>query len=352
MITEEPTTKRIKFHICMDLEMSELTPAEMGMIYLRNEVIQIGAVMLDEDFRLISVFNKFVKPKYSHITEFINNLTGISEDDLKDAVDFETAFSSYVEWIEEKTGNEKFITYCWSVKDHTQIHEELMVKAKERDDLLKNLETFVDLQRTFGEVLGTHSSIGLGTAVHYCHESFEGKEHSALADAFNTAVILNKLCRASSFSPQFHMLHESKEASIEKERIEDEKLNKSMSSSFASFLKPDQLKKLGIDRAKQEEIEHKRMAETKDDYSNYLPPKMSKREKKLLKLHQQERKKRMKFSPEIQSQIANHHPTLKYNIPPIDWLHFYTKMLTFKSDIGDLKGMEETGSSLYQKEIK
>lgn len=334
MITEETAAKEIRFHVCMDLEMSELTPAEMGMICLRNEVIQIGAVMLDSDFKLVSKFNRFVKPKYSHITEFINSLTGITEDDLEDAADFETVFSSYVEWIEEKTGGEKFVTYCWSGMDHSQIHEELMVKAKERDDLFKNLETFVDLQRTFGEVLGTHASIGLGTAVHYCHETFEGQEHSALADAFNTAVILNKICKANSFNPQFHMLHESSEETIEKERIEEEKLSKSMNSSFASFLKPDQLKKLGIDSGRQEEIEHRRLAEAKDDYSNYLPPKMSKREKKLLKLHQKERKKMSKFSPEIQSQIANHHPTLKYNIPPVDWLHFYTRMLTFKADVG------------------
>ena len=96
--------------------------------------------------------------------------------------------------------------------------------------------------------------------------------------------ILNKICKANSFNPQFHMLHESSEETIEKERIEEEKLSKSMNSSFASFLKPEQLKKLGIDSGKQEEIEHRRLAEAKDDYSNYLPPKMSKREKKLLKL--------------------------------------------------------------------
>lgn len=337
MITEgSDSVQRIKFHVCLDLEMSELTPSEMGMICLKREVIQIGAVILDEKFKLIDKFCMFVKPKFSRISEFINGLTGIDDEDVENATDFETAFSAYVEWIEKKTGGEKFVTYCWSFMDHTQLRDELSVKAKERDDLFKNLETFVDLQRTFGEVLGTHSSIALGTAVQYCHEVFAGKEHSAIDDAFNTAVILSKLCTCKKFSPQFHMLNESYVAMAEQEKQEEKELHKSFSSAFASFLKPEQLKKFGIKKETQEELEHKKIAETTDDYSNYVPAKLSKREKKLMKLQQKEKKQRMKFPPEIRSQIANHHPTLKYNIEPIDWIHFYVGMLTFRATVGDL----------------
>lgn len=265
--------------------MSELTPYERGFAHIRNEVIQIGAVILDENFKFVDDFQIFVKPKYSHVDSFINNLTGISEDDLENAVDFVTGFDKYVDWIFSITKYSDFVTYCWSNKDYTQLKDELFLKAKERDDLFENLDTFVDLQRTFGEVLGTKVTIGLETAVRFCHENFSGQAHTALSDAFNTAIILHKLC-LGDFEPKFHY-HNEKE--------EDEILD--------------------------------------DDYSNYLPPTMSRREKRLLKLQQKEQKKLNKLSHEIQIQISNHHPTLKYHISPVDWLKFYVKMMYLRANV-------------------
>lgn len=313
--------------------MSELTFSEMGSLGITKEVIQIGAVILDEEYHFLSDFETFVKPNHSHITENIFNLTGISEENLKDAPDFVCAFSNYIKWIESKIGNEKFMTYCWSNMDYEQLKSEIYLKAKDNEEFLSNINTIVDLQRTFSEVLGTKCAIGLDTAINFCHENFEGKAHTAKADAFNTAVILNKLCKAKYFYPQFHIIHESILEKLEEEKKEEEKFEKSMSSSFASFLKPELLEKFGYKKELQEYQENEKIKETSTDYSNYVPAKMSKREKKLLKLQQKEENRRKKLSPEIQRQIANSHPSLKYHISPPDWIHFYTRMIFFKANI-------------------
>ena len=70
----------MKRFVCIDLEMSELTKKQRTLCKgLRNEVIQIGAVMLDENYNYISQFSSFVKPSFSNITPTIENLTGINK---------------------------------------------------------------------------------------------------------------------------------------------------------------------------------------------------------------------------------------------------------------------------------
>ena len=67
-------------HIVIDLEMNKL-----GQNYKNEreickcEVIQIGAVLLDDEYQEIGSFNTLVKPRYNeHIDKKIEKLTGIS----------------------------------------------------------------------------------------------------------------------------------------------------------------------------------------------------------------------------------------------------------------------------------
>lgn len=315
-----------KYHVCLDLEMSELTPAETGQITLRGEVIQIGAVVLDGNFRVAGRFSTFVKPRFSHVTEFISTLTGIREGDIEDAPDFDAAMESYLEWLFSIVGESRFATYCWSGKDHGQLSEETRLKAESRDDFLENLDTFVDLQRTFGEVLGTKKTVGLETAIRFCHEEFVGNAHNALFDALNTAVILKKLC-TGGFRPKFHFLSDALLDKIEEEKKAAEELKRSERTSLGDFFPRELLEKFGIKKGGREEI-------PKTEVKNpFFSKKMSKREKKLLKLERKAARKKCLLTPEIQSQIANSHPTLKYGISPRDWMKFYAKMIRLRADM-------------------
>lgn len=43
--------------VCVDLEMSKLNPSERRLVpSLRYEIIQLGAVLLDENYNLISLY--------------------------------------------------------------------------------------------------------------------------------------------------------------------------------------------------------------------------------------------------------------------------------------------------------
>ena len=56
-----------------------------------QETIQIGAVLLDEDYEIIDEFNTYVRPEFGRVDCFIENLTGISQADVMSAPHFEEA---------------------------------------------------------------------------------------------------------------------------------------------------------------------------------------------------------------------------------------------------------------------
>ena len=101
-------------YVCIDIEMSRLTSKEKSLVPgLSSETIQIGAVMLDENYNVISKFQTYVKPSFSHVTEDIEELTGIKNSQLKHADDFVTALDKYTAWV----GNPKIVTFCWDQLD-------------------------------------------------------------------------------------------------------------------------------------------------------------------------------------------------------------------------------------------
>lgn len=55
------------------------------------ETIQIGAVLLDENFERIGTLSEYVNPSYGAIDSFIGNLTGIRQSDLRGAPKLEEA---------------------------------------------------------------------------------------------------------------------------------------------------------------------------------------------------------------------------------------------------------------------
>lgn len=83
-------------HIVIDLEMNPVSKKSKDVRrYLRNEVIEIGAVKLDEGFSVIDRFQCYVKPRYNRIAWFIHRLTGIADRMVQGSDDFVEAMARF-----------------------------------------------------------------------------------------------------------------------------------------------------------------------------------------------------------------------------------------------------------------
>ncbi len=190
-------------HIIIDLEMNPLDRNfTKEKAICGREIMQIGAVLLDDQYQEIGYFNTLVKPQYNErIEKKFEKLTGIKTDMLQDAPVFKDAIEQFFSWCHSI--NDDIRIYQWSESDCTQITKELTLKniclGSDNTELLLG---FQDFQKEFGNKLGLSKAVSLKDAVMYAGVDFSGKEHDALDDAKNTAALLRiiripELCKAA-----------------------------------------------------------------------------------------------------------------------------------------------------------
>ena len=82
-------------HIVVDLEMNKVGK-EYRNLGCTMETIEIGAIMLDENFQEISSFRTYVKLEYNtRITSIVRDLTGITYDMVINAPKFDEAIKMF-----------------------------------------------------------------------------------------------------------------------------------------------------------------------------------------------------------------------------------------------------------------
>ncbi len=177
-------------HIFVDFEMNPIEKKHKEARQIcTQEIIEIGAVMLDANYEEISAFKCYVKPEYStEITRKCMEITGITTEMLQMASTFSEALLDFVIWCMDQ--GEDFEIYAWSENDLLQLTGEMRLKEVEpMDEVAYIVEHWHDFQKTFCDLLGLYRPISLETAVGSIGKKFVGQIHDALWDARNTAHI-------------------------------------------------------------------------------------------------------------------------------------------------------------------
>ncbi len=75
---------------------------------INNSIVQMGAVLLDRQLNKISTFESLVKPR-EPVSEFITNLTGITDEQAQAAPDFWSVSAKFDEWVIMNVKNVKLV---------------------------------------------------------------------------------------------------------------------------------------------------------------------------------------------------------------------------------------------------
>lgn len=179
-------------YIVVDLEMNKVSKKfKVERELCNSEIIQIGAVVKDENHREISSFSTYVKPRFNTVIDKrIEKLTGITMDMVENAPGFESAFRMFVSFCNSIEGDYKI--YQWSTSDRLQILGEMKQKNYDMNETEQKLmEEWIDFQAEFDNYLGYPKQLSLDAAVTYSGMTFEGRQHDALFDARNTAELID-----------------------------------------------------------------------------------------------------------------------------------------------------------------
>ena len=94
----------MSYFAVVDLEMCRVPKrVRKEGIMLKNELIQIGAVLLDEAYNIVDKFMTYVSPEYGAVDSYIEELTGITGNDVNGAPVFEKALNMFFSWMPKDT---------------------------------------------------------------------------------------------------------------------------------------------------------------------------------------------------------------------------------------------------------
>ena len=179
-------------YLVIDLEMCKVPKNYRGKNYkYASEIIQVGAVLLDEEYKEIGTLCQYVHPEFGILDYFITNLTGIEKGQIKNAPKLKDALIHMADWL----GEREYKVFAWSKSDYWQLDHEIKSKKlnDEKLDELMKPERWVDYQEIFGKKYNFEQAVGLQEALMLCDIEPDGRMHDGLDDAWNTARLIEKL---------------------------------------------------------------------------------------------------------------------------------------------------------------
>lgn len=163
-----------------------------------DNIIQIGAVYLKRNdcnqYEIVGYFNELIKPKDEMISSFITELTGISNEMVKDKDLFNLAAERFHEWA-KKNGNIKTTRLCaWGTYFDVPIlrkHFQKFLIKYPFSGTAYDVKTWAALWMMLS---GRRTDkLSVETVARIMGISPEGKYHDALVDAKTTAQIALKI---------------------------------------------------------------------------------------------------------------------------------------------------------------
>ncbi len=175
-------------YIVLDMEWNQRIkgkPRVRFPVLLNGEIIQIGAVKLDEKFSVIGTFKIMVSPQYyTQMHEVVSEITKITAEDLRYGFPFKIAFDHFKKWC-----GDEFILLTWGFDDIKMLRDNMVIHDLDITWIpaTYNLQVIFDQQ-----ILKEHRQISLTAAMNMVNESAL-EAHDALNDAKNTACICRYL---------------------------------------------------------------------------------------------------------------------------------------------------------------
>lgn len=176
-------------YILYDLEFNHQYAKDDKTSNLIFEIIQIGAVKLNENLEIESTFSRLIKPTvHTQIHPYIEELTQITTKMVDKEDSFPNVYNDFIKFI----GDDNFVVCIWGIADIKELDKN--IKFHKLKDL-ENFKKYIDVQNLASKHIKTPkgTKIGLKAAIEFFNLPIEKDFHNAFNDAFYTAQIFQRL---------------------------------------------------------------------------------------------------------------------------------------------------------------
>ncbi|QOX62091.1 exonuclease domain-containing protein [Anoxybacterium hadale] len=157
------------------------------------EIIQIGAVKLDERLNRTAELNRYVKPSiYPEVSPFITELTGITTEHLSTEAYFPDIYQEFIGFSSSETP----VLCVWGMADLKEFYRNIEFHGLDKKQMPRN---YMNLQLYVSQHFGLPKgrSLKLSTAAELLKIPLIHPFHNAFYDAYYTAEILRKIYDSS-----------------------------------------------------------------------------------------------------------------------------------------------------------
>ena len=152
----------------------------------QHEIIEIGAVKINDHCETISEFNAFVKPiVHPQLSEFCTELTTIEQSDIEQAKGFEQVITDFWTWIDL---DEDYLLCSWGFYDRSQFKKDCELHGLST----AWLKPHISLKHQHAKINHLKRPIGMSWALEMEGIPQEGTHHRGIDDAKNIAKIFVK----------------------------------------------------------------------------------------------------------------------------------------------------------------
>ena len=176
------------YYITLDLEWNQGSrPAPKDVPTF--EIIEIGAVKLDEQFHIVDTFQSLIRPQiYNTMHKITAELVNLDMRDLEDEEEFTKVAEEFLRWC-----GEDYLFCIWGVQDLTEFQKNM--DYYHMKSLSKGPLKYYDIQKLYS--LACEDGKVRSSLSHVVEEENLVEEaiefHRALGDAYYTARIFQKI---------------------------------------------------------------------------------------------------------------------------------------------------------------
>lgn len=175
-------------YVIFDLEWNQPQSEDSALqepVHLTGEIVEIGAVKLDEQFAVIGELRLFITPKYyPKMHRKVASLTGIHDRELAQlGKPFPQAYAEFAQWCGE------CVYMTWSMSDLPMLLDNMQLYGLD----VSRIPDCCDIQRIFArEIMRQDRRYALDDALAILGETGD-TAHDACNDAKNTAIVCRHL---------------------------------------------------------------------------------------------------------------------------------------------------------------
>ena len=175
-------------YIVLDLEWNQSGEREHTDKRLNFEIIEIGAVCLNDQKKMVSEFSRLVKPQvYHELHKITSKLIHMQMQELEHGEPFTEVMREFLDWC-----GDDYIFCTWGPLDLNELQNNM--RYYEMDPLASGPIRFLDIQKLFSIAFEDGKSRrALEYAVDYLQIEKDIPFHRAFSDAYYAGKVLDKL---------------------------------------------------------------------------------------------------------------------------------------------------------------